>query len=74
MSPPMPAARIGWGDLERLLSQAPDRIRVFYLAVGPDLFGPLCERLGQHGLVTPQSRVVVEKPFGKDLASARARQ
>ncbi len=62
----------GWSDLEKLLAQAPDRIRVFYLAVGPDLFGPLCERLGQHKLVTPQSRVVVEKPLGKDLASARA--
>ena len=62
----------GWADLEKLLSEAPDRIRVFYLAVGPDLFGPLCERLGQHGLVSPQSRVVVEKPLGKDLASARA--
>src|SRR5690606_16893417 len=62
----------GWSDLEKLLAQVPDRIRVFYLAVGPDLFGPLCERLGQHGLVTPQSRVVVEKPLGKDLASARA--
>jgi glucose-6-phosphate 1-dehydrogenase len=62
----------GWGDLEKLLAEAPDRIRVFYLAVGPDLFGPLCERLGQHGLVSPQSRVVVEKPLGKDLRSARA--
>ena len=62
----------GWGDLERLLAETPDRIRVFYLAVGPDLFGPLCERLGQHELVTAQSRVVVEKPLGRDLDSARA--
>jgi glucose-6-phosphate 1-dehydrogenase len=62
----------GWRDLTKLLAEAPDRIRVFYLAVGPDLFGPLCERLGQHGLVSPQSRVVVEKPLGKDLRSARA--
>lgn len=62
----------GWADLERILAEAPDRIRVFYLAVGPDLFGPLCARLGQHRLVSPQSRVVVEKPLGKDLRSARA--
>ncbi len=45
--------------------------RVFYLAVGPDLFDDICSRIGAHGLVTPQSRVVVEKPVGKNLASAR---
>jgi glucose-6-phosphate 1-dehydrogenase len=62
----------GWDDLLAALSDQPDRIRVFYLATGPDLFGPICRQLGQHGLVTPNSRVVVEKPIGKNLASARA--
>ena len=32
---------------------------------------PTCERLGAHGLVTEHSRVVVEKPIGKSLDSAR---
>ena len=62
----------GWPALDAKLGEDATRIRVFYLAVGPDLFGPICERLGTHGMVTAQSRVVVEKPIGKDGASAAA--
>ena len=62
----------GWLKLEKVLAPMAERVRVFYLAVGPDLFGPICERLGNHRLVTPNSRVVVEKPLGKDGASADA--
>ncbi len=62
----------GWPLLDQALASGMDRVRVFYLAVGPDLFGPICERLGQHKLVTPMSRVVVEKPLGKSGASAEA--
>lgn len=49
-----------------------ERVRVFYLAVGPDLFGLVGDRLQSHGLVGPKTRVVVEKPLGKDGASANA--
>lgn len=66
------AQEAGWSDLQRVLEPASDRIRVFYLAVGPDLFGPICERLGAHGMVTPLTRVVIEKPLGKSGASARS--
>ncbi len=62
----------GWLKLEQVLAPMKERVRVFYLAVGPDLFGPICERLGNHNLVTPNSRVVVEKPLGKNGASADA--
>ena len=62
----------GWVALEKELVDRKDVVRVFYLAVGPDLFGPICDRLGAHNLVTPKSRVVVEKPLGKDGASAEA--
>ena len=62
----------GWAALDAKLGEDASRIRVFYLAVGPDLFGPICERLGAHGMVTAKSRVVVEKPLGKDGASAEA--
>jgi len=48
-----------------------DRIRVFYLACAPGLFGPVCEWLAVNKLVTDSSRVVLEKPIGHDLASAR---
>ena len=48
----------------------------FYLAVPPQFFGTIVEKLGQHGLVTESDsvfrRVAIEKPFGTDLASARA--
>ncbi|HLF21363.1 MAG TPA: glucose-6-phosphate dehydrogenase [Aestuariivirga sp.] len=66
------AQEAGWKDLEKALKGEPDRIRVFYLAVGPDLFGPICDRLGKNGLATPNSRVVVEKPLGKSGGSAKA--
>ncbi len=46
-------------------------IRVFYLACAPALFGPICGALGAQGLVTESSRVVLEKPIGRDLASAQ---
>jgi glucose-6-phosphate 1-dehydrogenase len=43
---------------------------VFYLEIPPFLFGPVIEGLAQAGL-TEAARVVVEKPFGHDVASAR---
>ena len=62
------------GGLEALagaLKGCDERIRVFYLATSPDLYGPICDNLAATGLVTPLSRVVLEKPIGRDLASAR---
>jgi glucose-6-phosphate 1-dehydrogenase len=47
------------------------RMPVFYLEIPPSLFGPVIGRLSEAGL-TGNARVVVEKPFGHDLASARA--
>ena len=48
---------------------------LFYLATAPSLFGPIVRRLGEAGLARQEDgwrRVIVEKPFGADLASARA--
>ena len=61
------------GGLEALAGLLTDknRIRVFYLATSPDLYGPICENLAAAGLVTELSRVVLEKPIGHDLKSAR---
>ena len=44
---------------------------LFYLAIPPSLFGPVVEFLGSSGCAAG-ARVVVEKPFGRDLASAKA--
>lgn len=46
-------------------------VRVFYLATPPGLFAKICQNLAQAGLTNPNSRVVLEKPLGRDLASAK---
>ncbi len=47
---------------------------MFYLAVGPSLFAPVVQQLGGAGLTKEENaswqRVVIEKPFGRDLGSA----
>ncbi len=49
---------------------------VFYLAVAARFFGPVADQLGAAGMLKEEGetfrRLVVEKPFGEDLASARA--
>ena len=57
-----------WDQFSRVLDDS--RVRVFYLATSPDLYGPICQAIGAAGLVTEQSRVVLEKPIGRDLASS----
>lgn len=47
-------------------------LRVFYLATAPSLFTQICANLSGAGLIDAQARVVLEKPLGTDLASARA--
>jgi glucose-6-phosphate 1-dehydrogenase len=47
----------------------------FYLSIPPSSFATVCQQLERSGLSTPHEgswrRVVIEKPFGQDLASAR---
>ena len=63
----------GWDSLRSLLDEAgPTRIRAFYLAVGPGLFADIATRIAEKGLATDKSRLVIEKPVGRDLESARA--
>ena len=54
--------------------QAPNGL--FYLAVADRFFAPVIEQLGKAGLTEQSSdawrRVIIEKPFGHDLASAKA--
>ncbi len=60
-----------YGPLAQRLAEFPDRQRIFYLSTGSKLFAPVSRFLQQHGLITPRSRIVLEKPIGHDLASAR---
>ena len=50
----------------------PGADRVYYLATAPTLFTGICAQLHAAGLADARSRVVLEKPLGHDLASARA--
>ena len=61
----------GFEALKKAIGDS-ERIRVFYMAVAPSLFGDICLKLKEHGLASPQARIVVEKPIGRDLDSARA--
>ncbi|HYY24881.1 MAG TPA: glucose-6-phosphate dehydrogenase [Candidatus Udaeobacter sp.] len=52
-------------------------VRLFYLAMPPDLYGTVIERIAAIGLAPkesdgePRTRVIIEKPFGTDLQTAR---
>ena len=68
-------------DLRRRSSTTSPRTRrtsnvVFYLATAPQFFGPVVEGLGKAGLTKEGEdqfrRIIIEKPFGTDLKSARA--
>lgn len=63
-------------DLESQLGSAGQRTRVVYLATAPTLFAAAVEGLHASGMIPardaePKLRVVVEKPFGRDLESAQ---
>src|SRR3990172_13280495 len=66
-------------DFDRLarfldeLEHDPQSTRVYYLATAPRFYEPAIEQLGRSGLATEDTcrrRVIIEKPFGTDLASA----
>jgi glucose-6-phosphate 1-dehydrogenase len=58
--------------LGSLLRQREAETVVMYLATAPSLFTIACEQLAAAGLNTPNTRMVLEKPLGHDLASNRA--
>ncbi|MGZ3216966.1 glucose-6-phosphate dehydrogenase [Paracoccus sp. T5] len=60
----------GWQALKDRMRKG--AVHAFYFSVAPSLFGHIAERLAGHGIADADSRIVVEKPFGRDLASARA--
>ena len=75
---------IGNADDYRKLGELLDRIdrergtagnRLFYLSVAPRFYAEAVEQLGRAGLTKPKAgswvRVIIEKPFGSDLESAR---
>jgi glucose-6-phosphate 1-dehydrogenase len=69
----------GYDALKKLLAQYDHDYgtrgnRLFYLATAPDYFADIVHRLGAHGMAKPEvgkTRIIIEKPFGHDLESAR---
>lgn len=60
-----------WAQLVDLVNGVGARVRVAYLATAPSLFGPIAQGLRHNGLIDHSSRIVLEKPLGRDLESAR---
>jgi len=60
-----------WPGLRQKLVTDADRPCIFYLAVTPKIYVPICEALGKAGLAEGNARIVLEKPIGTDLQSAR---
>ncbi len=60
-----------WDEFAAQLRGNPHSIAIFYLAIPPSLYGQTCACLAQTGLVGADARIVLEKPIGYDLESAR---
>ena len=58
----------GWTGLKGLMRAGV--VQAFYLSVAPALFGDIAQRLLSYRIADTQSRIVVEKPFGRDLKTA----
>ena len=64
------AAPTTWQSLADTLDGCGSTTAVFYMAIPPDMFPTVAEKLASVGL-NQRGRIVVEKPFGRDLASAQ---
>ena len=69
------AAQMDFGSLDASLRaiEARPAHRLYYLATGPEHFSHIIELLGRAAMTTEDEgwrRIIVEKPFGRDLASA----
>ena len=58
-------------ELAEVLGRYPERERINYLSTSPSFFGTICKSLAAWGVVNAGTRVVLEKPLGRDLASSK---
>lgn len=59
----------GWKELKSAVRD--EVVKAFYFSVAPSIFGALAEKLRSYGIAGPNCRLVVEKPFGTDLETAK---
>ncbi len=60
-----------WDSLRDLLEGHEEKIRAVYMATPPSLFGPIAQGFAERGLMSPDMRIVLEKPVGRDYPTAR---
>ncbi|MDP9084342.1 MAG: glucose-6-phosphate dehydrogenase [Pseudomonadota bacterium] len=63
-------AAADYAALRVLLEGRDEKIRVFFFSTASNLFSVICRNLARAAVVTPLSRVVLEKPLGHDTQSA----
>ncbi len=61
-----------YSRLYEVLRVKPRYERIYYLSTSPDLYGKICKELAAWRLIDDASRVVLEKPIGRDLESSRS--
>jgi glucose-6-phosphate 1-dehydrogenase len=59
-------------NLQTFLDEHPNRDRVNYFSTASTFFSSICKALDRWKLITSKSRVVLEKPIGRDLKSSKA--
>lgn len=69
----------GYQGLQKLIGRIDQNFgsqsqRIYFLATPPSHFKTIVEKMDQHDLIAPTDRVLIEKPFGRDLESALALQ
>lgn len=70
-----PSAPDDFARLQQVLDSLDEegkRDRIIYMSIPPDAYAPIVQRLGEHGLNDDRTRLLIEKPFGYDLASAES--
>ncbi len=56
-------------DMQRMRDEIGPNEIVFYLSTPPSIFAPICKAMGDAGVVSDETRLVVEKPLGESLDS-----
>jgi len=60
---------VTWNELDTALDRVQSKVAVYYMAIPPGMFPSVVNKLAAHRL-NERGRIVVEKPFGRDLQSA----
>ncbi|MEG8099250.1 glucose-6-phosphate dehydrogenase [Candidatus Liberibacter brunswickensis] len=61
----------GWDVLTEILENDRNKIRIFYLSVSSRFFGKISQNIQSNDLVTEHTHIVLEKPIGNSLNSAK---